>query len=106
MSTLRLRNLDVSIVRTQAYSHAVPPKVGFMSDTSSSPWRTAYVAAIFETEPIKMALRVADARAAITERLNGPIEISRLEHEAIEAARQGLATLKAKPVDAVWSAPT
>jgi hypothetical protein len=47
-----------------------------MVDCSSSLWRTAYVAAIFETEPTKMALRVADARAAITERLNGPIEIS------------------------------
>jgi len=53
-----------------------------------------------------MALRVADARAAITERLNGPSKISGLEHEAIEAARQGLAALKAKPVDAVLSAPT
>jgi hypothetical protein len=83
-----------------------PPKVGFMSDTSSSPWRTAYVSAIFEKEPTKMALRVADARAAITERLNNPIEISKLEYEAIEAARQGLATLKAERVDAVWSAPT
>jgi hypothetical protein len=77
-----------------------------MSDTSSSPWRTAYVSAIFEKEPTKMALRVADARAAITERLNNPIEISKLEYEAIEAARQGLAALKAKPVDAVRSAST
>jgi hypothetical protein len=53
-----------------------------------------------------MALRIADARAAITERLNSPIEISKLEHEAIEAARQGLATLKAKPVKPVALAPT
>jgi hypothetical protein len=77
-----------------------------MGDCSSSPWRTAYVAAIFEKDPAKLTLNIADARAAITERLNGPIEISRLEHEAIEAARQGLAALKAKPVDAVLSAPT
>ena len=76
-----------------------------MVDCSSSPWRTAYVAAIFETEPIKMALRVADARAAITERLNGPIEISGFEHEAIEAARLRLATLKAQPVEVVKLAP-
>jgi len=48
-----------------------------------------------------MTLRVADARAAITERLNSPIEISRLEHEAIEAAQQRLDTLKAKPVEVV-----
>jgi 1,6-anhydro-N-acetylmuramate kinase len=81
-------------------------KVGFMSDTSSSPWRTAYVAAIFETDNARMVLKVADARAAITERLNNPIEISKLEYEAIEAARQALGTLKAERVDAVWSAPT
>jgi hypothetical protein len=53
-----------------------------------------------------MALRIADARAAITERLNSPIEISKLEHESIEAARQGLAALKAKPVKPVNLAPT
>jgi hypothetical protein len=77
-----------------------------MSDTSSSPWRTAYIAAIFETDPAKLTLNIADARAAITERLNGPIEISSLEHDAIEAARQGLATMKAKPVEVVKLAPT
>jgi hypothetical protein len=72
-----------------------------MSDISSSVWRTAYFSAIFETDPAKLTLNIADARAAITERLNSPIEISRLEHEAIEAARQKLATLKAKPVEVV-----
>src|ERR1700731_5398573 len=75
--------LNVAMLRTRAYSHAVPPKVGFMGDTSSSPWRTAYFSAIFETDPAKLTLNIADARAAITERLNSPIEISRLEHEAI-----------------------
>ena len=72
-----------------------------MSDISSSLWRTAYFSAIFETDPAKLTLNIADARAAITERLNSPIEISRLEHEAIEAARLKLATLKAKPVEVV-----
>ena len=72
-----------------------------MSDISSSLWRTAYFSAIFETDPAKLTLNIADARAAITERLNSPIEISRLEHEAIEAARQKLTTLKAKPVEVV-----
>jgi hypothetical protein len=57
-----------------------------MSDISSSLWRTAYFSAIFETDPAKLTLNIAGARAAITERLNSPIEISRLEHEAIEAA--------------------
>ena len=72
-----------------------------MSDISSSAWRTAYFSAIFETDPAKLTLNIADARAAITERLNSPIEITRLEHEAIEAARLKLATLKAKPVEVV-----
>jgi hypothetical protein len=72
-----------------------------MGDTSSSPWRTAYFSAIFETDPATLTLNIAGARAAITERLNSPIEISRLEHEAIEDARLKLATLKAKPVAVV-----
>jgi hypothetical protein len=49
---------------------------------------------------IKMTLKIADARAAITERLKNPIEISKFEHEGIEAARQRLDTLKAQRVDA------
>jgi hypothetical protein len=72
-----------------------------MSDISSSVWRTAYFSALFETDPAKLTLAIADARRAITERLNRPIEISRLEQEALEAARQKLATLKAKPVEVV-----
>jgi hypothetical protein len=53
-----------------------------MADLASSVWRTAYFSAIFETDPAKLTLNIADARAAITERLNSPIEISRLEHDA------------------------
>jgi hypothetical protein len=75
-------------------------KEGFMTECLSSLWRTAYVSAIFETNPAKMTLKIADARAAITERLNSPIEISKFEHEGMEAARQRLATLKAQRVQA------
>jgi hypothetical protein len=74
---------------------------GFMTESLSSLWRTAYVSAIFETDPARMTLKIADARAAITERLNSPIEIGRFEHEGIEAARQRLATLKAQRVEVV-----
>ena len=70
-------------------------------ESPSSLWRTAYVSAIFETDPAKVTLKIADARAAITERLNSPIEIGRFEHEGIEAARQRLATLKAQRVEVV-----
>jgi hypothetical protein len=76
-----------------------------MSNTSASVWRTAYVSAIFEKEPVRLALRIAEARAAITERLNSPVEIDRLEHEAIEAALQGLMNLKPRYVAVVTSAP-
>jgi hypothetical protein len=69
-----------------------------MTDTSSSVWRTAYVAALFEKDEVALALRIAEARAAIDERLNSSPEIGHPEHEAIEAARKGLAGLKAQPV--------
>jgi hypothetical protein len=75
-------------------------KEGFMTESLSSLWRTAYVSAIFETDLAKMTLKIADARAAITERLYSPIEISKFEHEGIEAARQRLATLKAQRFEA------
>jgi hypothetical protein len=59
------------------------------------------VSAIFETDSAKMTLKIADARAAIAQRLNRPMEITKLEHEAIEAARQRLTTLKVAQVDIV-----
>jgi hypothetical protein len=70
-----------------------------MTESLSSLWRTAYVSALFETDPAKMTLKIANARAAIAERLNSPVEIGKLEHEGIEGARQRLATLKANPVE-------
>jgi len=73
-----------------------------MSDPSSSPWRTAYICAIFEMDAVQLALRIADANAAIQERLTTPIEISRHEHEAIEAAQQRLASMEGRQVDSVF----
>jgi hypothetical protein len=72
-----------------------------MSDTSSSTWRTAYVSALFERDAVKLALRIAETSAAITERLNGLIEIGRPENEASVIARQGLVSLKARLVDGI-----
>jgi hypothetical protein len=34
-----------------------------------------------------LATRIAEASAAIKERLDSPVEMEKLEHEAIEAAR-------------------
>jgi hypothetical protein len=76
-----------------------------MTDTASSVWRTAYMSALFETDAEKMAARIADARAAIKERLNSPVEIGKLENEAIEAARLRLTTLKVEHVAVVTVAP-
>jgi hypothetical protein len=72
-----------------------------MTDISSSAWRTAYFSALFQTYAATMTLKIADARAAILARLNSPIEISGLEHEAIDAARLKLATLKVASVEVV-----
>jgi hypothetical protein len=72
-----------------------------MSDLTSSAWRTAYVAAIFETDNTRMAIRILEARAAINERRHSLAEISPLEHEALEAAVQKLATLKAQHVELI-----
>jgi hypothetical protein len=67
-----------------------------MADTASSGWRTAYTSALLETDGPKLAIRIAEASAAIKERLNSPTEIERLEHEAIESARVRLGNLKAE----------
>jgi hypothetical protein len=80
--------------------------MGFVSDTSASAWRTAYVSAVFENKPVRLVLRIAEARAAITERLNSRVEIGTHEHESIEAARQELMNLKAHHVEVAPSVPT
>jgi len=71
-----------------------------VTDASSSAWRTAYISALFEKDTAKLAVRIVEARSAINERLNSPIEIGGPEHEALEVARQALRSLKAQQVDA------
>jgi hypothetical protein len=72
-----------------------------MTDTSSSVWRTAYISTLFEKDAVQLVLRIAEAAAAIDERLNSSIEIRPPEHEAIEAARKALTSLKAQHVSMV-----
>jgi hypothetical protein len=72
-----------------------------VSDLASSVWRTAYVAAILETDAARMTARISIARTAIDERLNSHVEISPLEREALDAAVQRLATLKVQHVDLI-----
>ena len=64
-------------------------------------WRTAYVAAILETDAARMTIRVAEARAAIYERLDGHVEITPSEHEALDAAIQKLVTVKVQHVELI-----
>ena len=73
----------------------------FETDDSSSTWRTAYTSALFEVDPVHLAIRIVEAHAAIKERLDSHLEIPRLEREAIESAQQRLATLKVVPVELV-----
>jgi hypothetical protein len=73
----------------------------FVSDLSSSMWRTAYVAAILEADTARMTLRISNARSAIHERLNSLAKITPNEHEALDAAVQKLATLKVQHVDLI-----
>jgi hypothetical protein len=72
-----------------------------VNDLTSSRWRTAYVAAILETDAARMASRISDARAAINERLNSHVELTPHEHEALDAAVQKLATLKVQHIDLI-----
>ena len=72
-----------------------------VSDISSSVWRTAYVAAILESDAARITNRISNARAAIDERLNSRVDITPNEHEAMDAAVQKLATLKIQHVDLI-----
>jgi hypothetical protein len=72
-----------------------------VSDISSSVWRTAYVAAILESDAARITNRISNAREAIDERLNSRVDITPNEHEAMDAAVQKLATLKIQHVDLI-----
>jgi hypothetical protein len=72
-----------------------------VSDVASSVWRSAYVAAVLESDAARMSYRITNARTAIQERLNSHVEITSIEHEALEAAVQKLATLKVQHVDLI-----
>jgi hypothetical protein len=66
-------------------------------NTRPYPWRTAFLCAVFETDPAKMPARVSKATKAIDARLAGP-QLDTVEHSAIENARSALVTLGAATV--------
>jgi len=69
-----------------------------MKNSENYPWTTAYVSAALETDISKMIGHIAEAERAIKNRLIVPNQIDRPEHLAIQAARMGLATMKAERV--------
>jgi hypothetical protein len=60
-----------------------------------SAWRTAFAAALCETDKSRITLAVSKAHAAIAERLNGPVEISGIENNSITAAQSALCRIAA-----------
>jgi hypothetical protein len=70
-----------------------------VNNPTNYPWQTAYVSAVLETDNVKLIGRIADARRAIEDRLISPIEYNGPEHQAIRAAWNGLAALKAERLD-------
>ncbi len=78
-----------------------------MNDLTSSAWRTAYVAAILESNAARMATRISEAKAAINERRQSLAAISPLEEEALKTAIQKLETLIVQHVELIKpTAPT
>lgn len=67
-----------------------------MKNSENYPWTTAYVSAALETEISKMIGHIVEAERAIINRLITHGQIDRPEHSAIQAARMGLATMKAE----------
>jgi hypothetical protein len=58
-------------------------------------WHSALWSAILELDPNNVARRLDEATLAIDERMKMPVEPDDLEHQAIQEARSGIATLKA-----------
>jgi hypothetical protein len=67
-----------------------------MKNSEDYPWAIAYVSAALETDISNMIKPIAEAERAIKSRLIAPDQIDRPERLAIQAARMGLATMKAK----------
>ncbi len=67
-----------------------------MNNLEDYPWTTAYVSVALESDVSKMIGHIAKAERAIENRLITHAQIDRPEHAAIQAARMGLATMKAE----------
>jgi hypothetical protein len=59
-------------------------------------WQTAYMSAVLEFDPQKMAIKVNEAVRVIHERMKQPLKLGGQEHRAIQDARTGIAMLTAE----------
>lgn len=62
-------------------------------------WKSAYLAAVCETDDAKMVARIFEARAAIEQRFLCPIGQDSVEHGELLAAQKALEILKSERVD-------
>ncbi len=54
------------------------------------PWRDVYMATVFETDNDRMAGRISDAKEAIIQRLQSPIEAESDEEKELISAQDAL----------------
>jgi hypothetical protein len=64
-----------------------------MNNQAIYPWQTAYVSAILEFEPKKLAAKIKEAVRGIHERMKDPIQFASHEYQAIQDALRAIGVL-------------
>ena len=64
-----------------------------MNNPAIYPWQTAYVSAILEFEPKKLAAKIKEAVRIIHERMEDPIQCASHEYQAIQDALRAIGVL-------------
>jgi hypothetical protein len=64
-----------------------------MNNSAIYPWQTAYVSAILELEPKKLAAKIKEAVRVIHERMKEPIQFASHEYQAIQDALRAIGVL-------------
>ena len=64
-----------------------------MNNPVTYPWQTAYVSAILEFKPKKLAAKIKEAICVIHERMKEPIQSASHEHQAIQDALRAIGVL-------------
>jgi hypothetical protein len=66
-----------------------------MNNSVIYPWHRAYVSAILEFEPRKLATKIKEAVRVIHERMKDPIQFASQEYQAIQDALRAIGVLTA-----------